>query len=316
MAKTESRPMLLGFGLPQCGQLAHPDALTTIARQLESIGYHSLWTFERLLYPVNPRTPYPASADGRLPELTKAVLDPLDALTFVAPLTERIRLGTSVLNMPFYNPVMLARRLTSLDVLSRGRLTVGLGLGWSQDEFEAAGAPLAERGARADEFLDLLRTLWGPSPASFEGRYYRLAPSVFELRPVQQPHPPLLLAAYTPGSMARVASKADGWNPAGLPLPALKAMWAGIQQQATQAGRDPAQLQLVGRANLMLLPQPLPDEGRFPFVGSLDQIIEDIRAHREAGVQELILDAQFSPGMQDSTSLLDTAAALWQAASH
>jgi probable F420-dependent oxidoreductase len=308
--------MLLGFGLPQCGSLAHPDALTTIAQRLEQIGYHSLWTFERLLYPVEPRTPYPASADGRLPELAKAVLDPLDALTFVAPLTRRIRLGTSVLNLPFYNPVMLARRLTSLDVLSRGRLTVGLGLGWSVDEFEAAGASMSDRGERADEFLDLLRALWGPSPASFEGRHYRLAPSLFELRPVQQPHPPLLLAAYTPAAMSRVARKADGWNPAGLPLPALKAMWAGILEQAHQAGRDPSQLQLVGRGNLVLLPQALPEEGRFPFVGSLEQIVEDIKAHREAGVQELILDLQFSPGMLEQDRLLETAAALWQAAKH
>lgn len=306
--------MLLGFGLPQCGQLAHPDALKTLAQGLEQIGYHSLWTFERLLYPVEPRTPYPASPDGKLPELARAVLDPLDALTFVAPLTQRVRLGTSVLNLPFYNPVMLARRLTSLDVLSRGRLTVGLGLGWSQDEFEAAGAAMSERAQRADEFLDLLKTIWTTNPASFQGKYYQLAPSVFDLRPVQQPHPPLLLAAYTPGSMARVARKADGWNPAGLPLPALTAMWSGILEQARQAGRDPSQLQLIGRGNLMLLPQPLPEEGRFPFVGSLEQIARDIADHRQAGVQELILDLQFSPGMQDRSRLLDAAAALWEAA--
>src|SRR5213082_1004161 len=147
--------MRLGFALPNIGPVATPEGVSKIAQRAEALGYHSLWTVERLLWPVNPQTPYPVTPDGRLPEEYKHVLDPLDSLTYAAALTKKITLGTSVLDMPYYNPVVLARRLTSIDVLSNGRLRVGLGLGWSKDEMDAAGAELKYRGAKADEFIQI-----------------------------------------------------------------------------------------------------------------------------------------------------------------
>src|SRR4029450_6413030 len=124
--------------------------------------YPSLGVADRLLYPLAPRTPYPASADGVLPDYFKRCLDPVEALTFVAGHTRRITLGTSGLNMPFYTPVVLARRLATLDLLSGGRLRVGLGQAWSADELEAVGADPKARAERADEFIEVLKTLWGP----------------------------------------------------------------------------------------------------------------------------------------------------------
>ncbi|KKM03644.1 hypothetical protein LCGC14_1772320, partial [marine sediment metagenome] len=129
--------MRLGFNLPQIGPAAGPEAIVRVAQRAEELGYDSVWVTERLLYPIEPQTPYMATPDGSLPEAYKTVLDPLEALTFVAGQTSRVALGTSILDMPYYNPVMLARRLTTLDVLSGGRLRLGLGLGWSQDEFDA-----------------------------------------------------------------------------------------------------------------------------------------------------------------------------------
>lgn len=143
--------MNLGIAVPNIGPVATPEAVKEVAQQAEALGYHSLWTVERLLWPVAPKTPYPATPDGSLPEEYKYCLDPLDTLTFAAAHTSTIKLGTSVLDIPYYNPVMLARRLTTIDVLSRGRLRAGLGVGWSPDEMEASGADMKVRGTRADE---------------------------------------------------------------------------------------------------------------------------------------------------------------------
>src|SRR5215467_9488536 len=147
--------MKIGFGLPTIGRVGSADSVGRIARHAEQLGYHSLWTIERVLWPVKPQTPYPVTPDGSLPEGYKYCLDPLDTLTFAAAVTSKIRLGTSVLDLPYYNPVMLARRLTTIDILSKGRLCVGLGLGWSKDEMDASGANMKDRGARADEFLQV-----------------------------------------------------------------------------------------------------------------------------------------------------------------
>src|SRR5262249_14540340 len=179
--------MRLGRALPHLGRLASAENLVRAAQRAEALGFDTVWTVDRLLYPVRPRSPYPASPDGALPEYFKIVMDPLETLTFVAAHTRRIRLGTSVLNMPFYNPVVLARRLATLDVLPGGRLRVGLGQAWSADELEAAGAP-RERGARADEFIEVLKALWGPDPVEFQGKHFRVAPSTVGLKPIQKPH--------------------------------------------------------------------------------------------------------------------------------
>jgi alkanesulfonate monooxygenase SsuD/methylene tetrahydromethanopterin reductase-like flavin-dependent oxidoreductase (luciferase family) len=123
----------IGFCLPNSGPIG--TTVTKVAQRAEALGYGSLWTVERLLYPLELQRPYPATLDGRLPEVYRQALDPLDALTYVAARTKKINLGTSVLDMPYHNPVVLARRLTTLDVLSNGRLCVGLGLGWNKDKW-------------------------------------------------------------------------------------------------------------------------------------------------------------------------------------
>jgi hypothetical protein len=137
--------MRIGFALPNIGPVATPEAVIAVAERAEQLGYDSLWTIERLLYPVKLQRPYPVTADGSLPEVYKHALDPLEALTFAAARTTKIALGTSVLDIPYYNPVMLARRLTTLDFLSKGRVRVGLGLGWNKDEVDATGGDFSPR---------------------------------------------------------------------------------------------------------------------------------------------------------------------------
>jgi len=213
-------------------------------------------------------------------------LDPIESLTFVAAHTRRIGLGTSVLDLPFYNPVILARRLTSLDILSSGRLRAGFGLGWSADEFAAAGASQKERGARADEFLAVLKTIWTEDPVEFHGKYFAVPRSIIDAKPVQKPHPPIYLAAYAPAALKRAASLAKGWMPVGIPLSGMAAMIAQMRQMAKDSGRDPQTLEVIVGANIAIAPQPLGGD-RPIFAGSLDQVRKDIDDVRRLGANEI-----------------------------
>jgi alkanesulfonate monooxygenase SsuD/methylene tetrahydromethanopterin reductase-like flavin-dependent oxidoreductase (luciferase family) len=172
--------MKIGFALPNIGPVATREAVIQVAQRAEALGYNSLWTIERLLWPVKPQTPYPVTPDGMLPEFYKYNLDPLDTLTFAAAHTKTIALGQSVLDLPYYNPVMLARRLTTIDFLSNGRLRVGLGLGWSKDEMDAAGSDMRHRGAMADEFLQVLKAIWTTNPVEFPGEVLQSAEVLYQ----------------------------------------------------------------------------------------------------------------------------------------
>jgi probable F420-dependent oxidoreductase len=279
------------------GAAAGPEAITKVATAAEAAGYDTVWTTDRLLYPVNARTPYVGTPDGSLPDVYRRVIDPLDALTFAAAVTKKIGLGTSVINMPFYNPVTLTRRLTSIDVLSGGRLRVGFGQGWSADEFEAVGIDPRTRGARADELQQVLHAMWKDNPAEFKGKHFTLPKSYIDLRPVQKPHPPIYFAAFAPASMKRIAEYGDGWLPVAIPIDGMKQMWAGILQMAKDAGRDASKMEFVVRANTMITDQPL-GEGRFIFTGSKDEIRGDVAACRDIGAAEVAFDPSFEPSTQ------------------
>jgi probable F420-dependent oxidoreductase len=289
--------MKIGFSLPNIGPIGTAEALTKVAQRAEALGYNSLWTIERLLYPLNLQRPYPGTPDGHLPEIYKQVLDPVDTLTYVAPLTKKIRLGTSVLDMPYHNPVVLARRLTTLDVLSNGRLSVGLGLGWSKDEMDATGADITKRGALADEFLPLLKAIWTTNPVEFHGKFFNVPKSYINLKPVQKPHPPIYLGAFVPAALKRLAKLADGWNPVFLPLPVMQEMFANIRRMAKEAGRDPSAIVMVVHAGLDITEKAL-DKERPIFSGTLEQITEDVRGCAKIGAEEVFFDPAFAPGGQ------------------
>ncbi len=287
--------MKIGFALPNIGPVATADAVAKVAQRAEALGYDSLWTIERLLCPVKPQTPYPATPDGSLPEPYKHSLDPLETLTFAAALTRSIALGTSVLDIPYHNPVMLARRLTTLDLLSNGRVRLGLGLGWSKDEMDAVGADMKKRGALADEFLQVLKAIWTTNPVEFHGKFYQIPKSYIGPKPVQKPHPPIYMAAFAPAAMKRVATVADGWNPVVIPVEGMAQMFGAIKQMAKEAGRDPSALEMVVRANVEIAERPLGKE-RLIFSGTLDQIKDDVGACRNIGAHQLFFDPTFSTG--------------------
>ena len=294
--------MRFGFALPQVGSAAGPDALVMVAKRAEELGFDSLWVLDRILWPVNPRVPYPIG-DGSLPVKYKSVLDPLETLTFVAAHTRRIALGTSVLNLPWYNPVLLARRLTTLDILSAGRLRVGFGIGWSPDEYEAAGVTWEERGKRADESIKVLKKIWTTDPVEFQGKYYRIPKSVIGPKPIQKPHPPIYMAAFSPAALKRVGTEANGWFPVGIPLSGVGSIFDEIRSMAKNAGRDSSALELIVRANVEVHNAPI-QKGRADFTGTLEQIAEDVTTARKLGAAEIAIDALFSPGIETAKDLV------------
>ncbi len=289
--------MKIGFALPNIGPLGSADSISKVAERAELLGYDSLWTVERLLWPVKPQSPYPGTPDGSLPEPYKYSLDPLDTLTFAAARTKSIGLGVSVLDIPYYNPAMLARRLTTIDYLSNGRLRVSFGLGWLKDEMDATGADMKQRGAVADEFLQVLKAIWTTNPVEFHGKFFRVPKSYINRKPVQKPHPPVYMAAFAPAALKRLATIADGWNPVAVPVERMAQMFDGIKEMAKEAGRDPSSLAMIVRANIDITLEPL-GKKRTIFTGTLDEIREDIDNTRRIGAHELFFDPVFYAGAQ------------------
>jgi alkanesulfonate monooxygenase SsuD/methylene tetrahydromethanopterin reductase-like flavin-dependent oxidoreductase (luciferase family) len=191
--------------------------------------------------------------------------------------------------MPFYNPVVLARRRAPRDVLSACRLRVGLGQAGAVDELEAVGADPKVRASRADEFIGVLKAMWAPDPVGFQGRHFRVARSIVGLKPVQTPHPPLYLAANVPAALRRAATLADGWLPAGMPLPAIGQMMTQLRALAREAGRDPARLEVIYLStSAQVTGAALDDAQRGLLSGSLTQVRGDFGRLRDAGVTEVI----------------------------
>jgi probable F420-dependent oxidoreductase len=300
--------MKFGLGLPHLGQLADPDAIRSVAVAAEQAGLSSLWAMDRLLSPVAPRTmAYPGTVDGRLPAAQDIVLDPIVALTVAATVTERIGLGTDVLVAPWYPPVLLARTLAALDHVSRGRLVAGLGLGWSVDEFDAVGVPMAGRGQRLEEILDVMSAVWSNRVVAVATSRERIAPSAMGLKPAQPSGPPILLAATSGAGLDRIADRGDGWLPFGLPLDEVAAGWTRIQRRAAERGRDPRHLRLVVRADPRCHDVRLGFD-RPAFTGTCGQVLDDLDRLGDLGADEVILD--FHETARSVDELLDSAIAL------
>lgn len=229
---------LLGFGLPVSGPWATPDTIRRIARRAEELGYASLWTFQRVLYP----------AGGALGPSHRLVLDPVLPLALAAGHTDRIGLGTATICAPFTAPALLAKTLTSLDVLSGGRLTAGLGMGWLPEEYAAAGVPFERRGARMDEYLRCLVALWTQDPVEFAGEFYSVPRSHMGPPPVQRPHPPVLLGGAAAPALRRAGRLAQGWICSGTQDQTdLRPSIAAVREGSREAGRDPQALRIVVR---------------------------------------------------------------------
>ncbi|MEV6366961.1 TIGR03619 family F420-dependent LLM class oxidoreductase [Micromonospora musae] len=283
--------MELGLALPTAGPETSPETIVKVAKEAERLGYAALWTFERLLRPLEKVVLWTGGEPQMVPEFYGSTYEPLETLSYVAAETERIKLGTAVLLAPMHVPVMLARRLATLDQFSGGRVIAGMGQGWQHHEFETANVSSRRKGVRTEEFITAMRAAWGPDPVQHEGEFYKITPSQVNPKPVQA-HIPVLLAATSPAAIKRAARISDGLLPLTSSAQELAGVVTALHDAAREAGRDPKDLQVINQA---AWPTPVTREpigdGR-PFLGgSPRQIAEDLMAARESGVTQVYLAA-------------------------
>jgi probable F420-dependent oxidoreductase len=289
--------MKVGMFLPQVGEYATKENILYIAKEAEKEGIDSLWVLDRLLWPLKPKTPYVATTDGALPVEYQNVLDPLTILTYVAGVTERILLGTSIIDMFFQNPVQLGKRFATLDVLSDGRTIAGLGIGWSKDEYEVSGVPYKDKGTRADEYLQALTKIWSDEIVEFKGQFYNIPASKIGPKPLQEPHPPILLGGFSPKTFSRIVNYANGWiGIAGFgPLEQLEQMINGLKESARKLDKDPSNIGIYIGSYPNVLESPVSsNEARSPMTGTIEQIGSDIEQIKAMGTNHIFFGHMFS----------------------
>jgi probable F420-dependent oxidoreductase len=286
MCAVTAPDLTLGFGLPVSGSWATPGSVAAVARRAEELGYGSLWTFQRVLVP----------AEQDYGPQYRSVLDPVVALGFAAAVTRQPRLGVATICTPYVPVAFLAKQLASVDVLSHGRLDVGLGSGWATHEFAAVGATFARRGTQTAEFVAALRALWADDPVEFHGEFTDVPPARMLPKPVQRPAPPILLGGTADVALRRVGRIADGWiSSSRQDLRAISDSIRHVQAAAAEAGRDPAALRIVVRGVVQLGEDVQDDAGRRGLTGSAEAIRDDLGRLHEVGATEVFLDLNFVP---------------------
>ena len=301
--------MKIGCGLPVSGAWATPANITAFGTLAEELGYASLWTFQRLLVPEG----------SAMDAVYRSVLDPMAALAFAAATTSRIRLGVAVINAPYVSPAYLAKQAATVDILSAGRLDLGLGLGWMPEEFAATGGSMERRGARTEEYIRVLRTLWGPQPTEFSGEFYTVPLGTTLPAPVQSGGPKILLGGTAPAALRRVGRLADGWvTSSRADLSRIGESIDIVRSAAAAAGRDPAAVSIICRG-VVRSGEPVTgnDGQRVLLSGSFGQITEDVAWLAGNGVTEVFFDLNWDPMIgspaADPVAATDRAASLLEA---
>jgi probable F420-dependent oxidoreductase len=288
--------MRYGFYLPTRGPTATRDGVLSLAREGERLGLHSAMIADHIVFAVESESVYPYTVDGKHPSGGDA-LEAFSILGVVAGATEKLRLVTSVLVLPYRNPVLTAKMVASLDVLSGGRVTLGIGVGWLKEEFKALDSPdFDRRGAVTDEWIAIFKQLWTESPVSFTGQFYQYADIRCEPLPLQKPHPPIWVGGHSRAALRRTASFGDGWHPVGaiaaspLPPQEMRAHLDTLKRMTEAAGRDFSAMTISYKAPLYDTGIPDRDGTRRSFSGHPDDIAGDIRTFAAIGVHELIFD--------------------------
>ena len=301
-------PTTFGTSMPSRGDMASPENLRTLAQRAESLGFDSVWVSDHIILPRKVDSFYPYAADGVATfRPDEDYYDPLATLNFLAGCTQKIRLGTHVLILPYRNPVLTAKMLSTLDVLSGGRVILGAGVGWMEEEFQALGLDTyAQRGAVTDEYIQLFKELWTKDNPEFHGEHYQLSESGFQPKPVQKPHPPIWIGGHTNPAIRRAAKYGDGWMPIGLRPPAilepeeLAEKIARLRRLTVRAGRPEDAVSLCFSTGVTF--DNSPGATRRMMSGRAEQIAAALRQYQDLGVRNFILGF---PG--DSVAALDEA---------
>ncbi|HVB41161.1 MAG TPA: TIGR03619 family F420-dependent LLM class oxidoreductase [Streptosporangiaceae bacterium] len=300
--------MRIGFGLPVAGAWATPQNISLFAMRAQDAGYGSLWTFQRLIIPEG----------YDMEPVYHSVLDPLTALAYAAAVTTTIRLGVAVVNAPYVSPAYLAKQATTVDILSRGRLDLGIGLGWMPEEFTLTGGSMQRRGARTQEYVRVLRTLWGAQPAEFSGEFYTVPKGSVAPAPVQPGGPPILLGGMAPRALRRVGQIADGWvTSSRTDLSRIGESIGIVREAAAEAGRDPEAMRIICRGVVRAGDPVDGPDGRLLLSGGYAQILDDLSWLAQRGVTEVFCDLNWDPMVGapdvDPQAAADRAAAILDA---
>jgi probable F420-dependent oxidoreductase len=265
--------MEIGVRLPGAGAKVSPENIVTAARWAEELGYHSVWVSDHVVLPEKVDSFYPYDPQGHwsYPADTPW-LDPLLALTWAAAVAPSVKLGTSVMVVSLRHPILLAKQLSSLDFLSGGRVILGVGAGWMEEEFDLIGVPFERRGARTAEMIALMRAFWSGEMVNFDEQFYHVANSQMYPRPVQ-PSVPVVWGGHTDAALKRVARMGDGWHPTQITLEQLSEGVGKLRRFCEEAGRDPASVLVIARP------------------GKIYPINAETQArHQELGVQHVVID--------------------------
>jgi probable F420-dependent oxidoreductase len=289
--------MEFGCVFPNRGPMATPANLGRVAERAEALGYDTVWFSDHIVIPTEVKSFYPYDPSGKMPfNPSEPYWEPLTVIGYVAGRTSRLRLGTSVLILPYRNPIVTAKMLATLDVLSNGRVTLGAGVGWMEEEFKAIGLDTyARRGAYSDECIRIFRELWTKDNPSFQGEFHQFSNIRCEPRPVQPGGLPIWIGGHTPQAIRRVARLGDGWQPlvqrppADLPPAEMQEKIAQLRAFAQQAGRDPRRITLAMGSSIQFTDGAATGP-RSLFTGTSAQIVDTLRRYQELGIQNFRCD--------------------------
>jgi probable F420-dependent oxidoreductase len=282
--------MKFGIWIPNCRHLATPDIIRGAAVRAEQLGYDSIWVSDHVVVP-----------HANVVNFGETVFDPLVTLAVLAGATSRVRLGTTVLIVPYRNAVVTAKMISSLDALSGGRVVLGIGAGWVAAESAALGVPFAERGAMTDEYLQAMQELWTSRAPSFAGQYTRFSELVFEPKPLQTPHPPIWVGGHSRAALRRAAQFGAAWHPINRPPEELRAGQAEIARICQARGRTvPPALTLRNDVRVLRPGQSAPKSthGGRVIAGEPGALIEQIRELAGCGVEHLVLEFLAADGRE------------------
>jgi probable F420-dependent oxidoreductase len=274
------------------GPLAQPDTVLALARQAEDVGFESVWFADHVAFPVTFRSEYPYSAKGDFPtDLDQPLLEPIAAMGVVIGATKRVKVGTAVLVMPYRNPLLLARMLVTLDNFSGGRVILGAGVGWLEEEFEVLSSfDFKRRGKATDEYLEIFKAIAGGGKVGYQGETYNFAPVYSVPGSVQRPHPPVLVGGIADAALRRVAKYGDGWLGVAASTEKVKERLDKLRQFTTEAGRRFEDLTLTYKIFLNIgEPKRSRFDAREPGTGSVEEIIGDLRRMFELGFTRVVV---------------------------
>lgn len=284
--------MEFGCHLPVFGPAATRAGLLTFAREMEQLGYESLWASDHIVIPYTIRSRYPYSDTGQFPLAPDTTfLEPLAALAMVAGVTERAKLGTTVLVLPHRHPVLAAKALATLDHLSGGRVIVGAGVGWMREEIELLGAPFAERGTWSDEAIRIMRACWRDERTSFRGRFFSFDDIGCFPKPVRGDIP-IWMGGHAKPALRRIVALADGWHAAFPSAAGLESGLADLREECVRQKRPFGELTITMRAGLAIRPAPGGPE-RKALQGTTEEIVEDLRRFKALGVSHVLMEASY-----------------------